>query len=269
MKFGVAGIPHPYKKYGTIRGIEGTKELGLDALEYQMGRGIRLKPETAHNIGASGREHGVTISLHGPYYLNFAVSDASLVKWRRALHQTLDLAQCMNATITVIHPGWIPKNEDRVTCLENTIQNLQEFSGHPLGIETMGKRNAIGHFNEVIDICAATGHLPVLDFAHIHALMPLQSKNDFISLFERIETNLGHQNHFHTHFTGVEIKNGEEKKHLPIEGNEPSFQDLAEACIESGYDLTVICESPELDRDACKMKTLYSSLLSDSSERSQ
>jgi len=269
MKFGVAGIPLDYKHYGTVRGIEGIKDLGLDALEYPMGRGIRVKPETACKIGASGREHDVEISLHAPYYLNFAVQDESLTKWSRALHQTVELAKCMNASITVIHPGWISRDDDRATCLRTTIENLQEFSSEKIGIETMGKLSAIGHFNEVIEICAATGYRPVMDFAHIHSLQPLRSKNDFSSLFERIESVLGHQDHFHTHFTGVEVKNGEEKKHLPIGGNEPSFKYLAETCIESGYDITVICESPELDRDALEMKTIYSSLVPDSSDRSQ
>jgi len=269
MKFGVAGIPLDYKTRGTVKGIKGIVELGLDTLEYPMGRGIRLKPETARNIGESGKTHGIDLSLHAPYYLNFAVSDASLMKWNRALRQTLDLACCMHASPTVIHPGWVPQGGNRAVCLKNTIENLQEFPAGTIGIETMGKLNAIGHFDEVIEICAATGHAPVMDFAHIHSLHPLHSTDDFLSLFERIESNLGHQNHFHTHFTGVEIKNGEEKKHLPIEGNEPCFCYLAKACIESGYDVTVICESPELDRDARKMKALYSSLVSDSSERSQ
>ncbi|MBU7032435.1 MAG: TIM barrel protein [Theionarchaea archaeon] len=269
MKFGVAGIPLDFKKHGTIRGIKSIKELGLDALEYPMGHGIRLKSETAHRIGASGREHGVEVSLHAPYYLNFAAGDESIMKWSRALHQTVELAECMNASITVIHPGWISGDDDRALCLKRTIENLREFSSETIGIETMGKLSAIGHFSEVLDICAATGHRPVMDFAHIHSLQPLQSKNDFSSLFDRIESVLGHQDHFHTHFTGVEVKNGEEKKHLPMRGNEPNFAYLAETCIESGYDITVICESPELDRDALEMKKIYSSLLADSPERSQ
>ncbi len=257
MKIGIAGIPIDYKKKGIIEGIKGIKELGLDSLEYQLGRGITLKPEKAEQIGICGKDYNVEISLHAPYYLNFSVRDETLIKWMGALHQTTRLAALMNASITVLHPGWVVKSLDRETCLRNIISNLQDFTG--LGIETMGRINAMGHFQEVLDICSRTGHRPVLDFAHIHSLNPLKSVHDFLTIFKEVESRLGHQNHFHTHFTAVEVRNGEEKKHLPIEEGEPHFSLLAQAVREQGYNTTVICESPELDRDAVKMKKIYSS----------
>jgi deoxyribonuclease-4 len=258
MKFGIAGIPIDYKEKGILKGIRGIKELGLDALEYQLGRGIRLRQEKAEQIGTCSMENNVQISLHAPYYLNFSVKDETLKKWTEALSQTMNLAARMNATITVLHPGWVVKGLDRKTCLRNIILNLRDFGG--LGIETMGKHKAMGHFKEVLKICSETGHNPVLDFAHIHALQPIRSKDDFLRLFEEVENMLGHQSHFHTHFTGVEVKNGEEKKHLPIAEGGPQFKYLAQTSIEQGYNLTVICESPELDRDALEMKAIYSSL---------
>ena len=255
MKIGVAGIPVDYKKKGIIKGIEGIKDLGLDALEYQMGRGITLSPEKAQEIGECGKQYKVEISVHAPYYLNFSVKDESLQKWTGALRQAIGLAKLMHSSITVIHPGWVVKNMERELCLKNIISNLQEFT--PVGIETMGKINAMGHFKEVLQICSNTGHKPVLDFAHIHALTPLRSKDDFLTIFEEVETELGHQSHFHAHFTAVEVLNGEEKKHLPVEKGEPHFMYLAETVKEMGYNVTVICESPELDRDAVKMKHLF------------
>ncbi|MBU7019322.1 MAG: TIM barrel protein [Theionarchaea archaeon] len=255
MRIGVAGIPVDYKKKGIIRGIEGIKDLGLDALEYQMGRGIRLTKEKAQEIGECGKQYNIEISVHAPYYLNFSVKDESLQKWTGALRQTVGLAQLMHSSITVIHPGWAVKNVKRELSLKNIISNLQEFTR--VGVETMGKINAMGHFKEVLQICSNTGHIPVLDFAHIHALTPLKSKDDFLAIFEEVETELGHQNRFHTHFTAVEVSNGEEKKHLPIEEGEPHFMYLVEAVQEMGYNVTVICESPELDRDAVKMKYLF------------
>jgi deoxyribonuclease-4 len=256
MKIGIAGIPVDYKKKGILHGIEGINVIGLDALEYQMGRGIRLTVEKAEQIGACKREHQVDISLHAPYYLNFSVQDESLQKWMGALHQTIRLAVCMDASITVVHPGWVGKDMDRKTCLKNIMSNLQEVP--TVGIETMGRINAMGHFEEVLEICSQTDHRPVLDFAHIHALQHLQSKDDFLKIFEEVEAILGHQSHFHAHFTAVEVKNGEEKKHIPLDDGEPHFMHLAQAVIEQGYNTTVICESPALDQDALKMKEIYS-----------
>lgn len=258
MRIGVAGIPLEYKKKGIVEGIKGIRELQLDTLEYQLGRGITIKKEKAEQIGKCGEEYQVEISLHAPYYLNFSVRDETLQKWTGALHQTIELAALMHASITVLHPGWVVKGLERETCLRNIISNLQDYKN--LGIETMGKINSMGHFQEILEICAQTGHRPVLDFAHIHSLQSLKSRNDFVCLFEEVEKKLGHQSHFHTHFTAVEVKNGEEKKHLPIEEGEPSFVHLAEAQRELGYNLTVICESPELDRDALKMKAICTSM---------
>lgn len=256
MKIGIAGIPVDYKKKGILQGIRGIKEIGLDALEYQMGRGIRLSPQKAEQIGACKRGHQVDISLHAPYYLNFSVKDESLQKWMGALGQTVRLAALMDASTTVIHPGWAVKDKDRKTCLKNIISNLEEFP--TLGIETMGRINAMGHFKEVLEICSQTEHKPVLDFAHIHALQPLKLKDDFLEIFEEVETTLGHQSHFHAHFSAVEVKNGEEKKHIPLDDGEPHFMHLVQTVLEQGYNTTVICESPALDQDALKMKEIYS-----------
>ncbi len=49
--------------------------LGLDAFEYQCGKGVNVGEETARAVGTAAREHGIRLSLHAPYFINLANPD--------------------------------------------------------------------------------------------------------------------------------------------------------------------------------------------------
>ena len=74
-KFGPAGNPDAFYEagYKTTLQIPGyLEQLGLTAYEYQCGRGVTVGEETAKKLGAKAREHGVTLSLHAPYYISLS-----------------------------------------------------------------------------------------------------------------------------------------------------------------------------------------------------
>ena len=48
------------------------KAMGLDAYEYQCGKGVHIGEESARKLGERARAAGVKLSLHAPYFINLA-----------------------------------------------------------------------------------------------------------------------------------------------------------------------------------------------------
>ena len=49
---------------------------GLTAYEYQCGRGVRVSDESAAVIRAEAAAHGISVSLHAPYFISLASAEA-------------------------------------------------------------------------------------------------------------------------------------------------------------------------------------------------
>ena len=76
--FGPSGNSESFYAEGyshTEQSAKFVKERGLDCFEYSFGRGVRMTEAKAISIGAAFREQGVEISVHAPYYINFANPD--------------------------------------------------------------------------------------------------------------------------------------------------------------------------------------------------
>ena len=79
IKFGPAGNSDSFAAAGfkaTVDAPKWLQGLGLNAYEYQCGRGVNVGEETARKIGAQASAHGTTLSLHTPYYINLSSSEA-------------------------------------------------------------------------------------------------------------------------------------------------------------------------------------------------
>ena len=48
---------------------------GLDCYEYQCGKGVHVGEDTARRVGENARKHGISLSLHAPYFINLANPD--------------------------------------------------------------------------------------------------------------------------------------------------------------------------------------------------
>lgn len=51
------------------------KSKGLDAYEYEAGRGITAKPEVLSAIGEAARAEGILMSFHTPYFISLSGTD--------------------------------------------------------------------------------------------------------------------------------------------------------------------------------------------------
>ena len=76
--FGPAGNSQSFYDEGhkhTIEQMPWLKTMGLNAYEYSFGRGVRLKEQTAREIGEEAQKNGITLSVHAPYFINLASDD--------------------------------------------------------------------------------------------------------------------------------------------------------------------------------------------------
>ena len=68
--FGPAGNAESFPYKSSADAPRWLAELGLDCYEYQCGKGVNVREETARNIGAAAVAAGIRLSLHAPYFIN-------------------------------------------------------------------------------------------------------------------------------------------------------------------------------------------------------
>lgn len=277
-KFGPAGNSESFAAMGykkTIQVPEYIVRMGLDAYEYQCGRGVRISTEAAQAFGQKAKEAGVTLSLHSPYYISLS----SLEEEKRTgsidyILQSARAADAMGAQRVVVHSGSCAKlsRTDALELAKDTLRRaLQAMDEEGLGHihlcpETMGKLNQLGDLQEVLELCQLDERLiPCIDFGHLNARTfgTLNDPQAVRAVFEQMEDKLGisRLRQFHSHFSKIEYTlKGGEKCHLTFADTEygPSFEPVAEMIVRKGCSPTIICESAGTQvEDALTMKQIY------------
>lgn len=280
IKFGPAGNSDSFAAAGfkaTVDAPKWLQGLGLNAYEYQCGRGVNVGEETARKIGAQAAAHGITLSLHTPYCINLSSSEAERMEKNIGyVLKSCAAAQAMGADHLVVHCGGVGK-QSRDRAFQNTIVNvraiLQAVQDHgytqTICLETMGKQSVIGSAEEICTLVALDDRLlPCIDFGHLNARTGGQynSAEAFAALFDRMENEIGHERtaHFHSHFSKIEYSAKGEVRHLTFADTVygPEFAPLAQVLAARGYEPTIICESAGTQaEDACEMKRLYEQAL--------
>lgn len=242
-------------------------EEGLNAMEVEFVRGVRMSIKHAEKIGEIARNLGIKLSAHAPYYINLnSVKKETVEKSRAHILKTLEVADAMGAYLIVVHAGYYSgKSHAEATatmirevgaCAEKAKDNGWEPY---IGLETMGKRAAWGTLEEIREVCKHYDNvIPVVDFAHIHArfgglITSANHVEKILNDYERIFDKF-----LHMHFSAIEYNIKGERKHLPITEGEPDFRHFIGPLMRrtNKYDIIIISESPLLDKDALKMKEL-------------
>lgn len=281
VKFGTAGNPECFYDEGGKSSLEMPKwlaNIGLDAYEYQCGRGVRISDEAARKLAKNAEKHGITLSVHSPYYIN--ISSVESLKIDNSVNyilQTANAALNMGAKRIVVHMG-SAKDITRRRAMEiskSTINIiLKELDSSGFGniticLETMGKTNQMGTIEEVMELCGADERLlPAVDFGHINARMQgaLKTEDDFDAIIKYMEKKMGRERttHFHAHFSKIAYTKSGEKKHVTFENTEygPEFLPLAKVLAKRNLSPVIICESAGTQSiDALKMKKIYEECL--------
>lgn len=277
IKFGPSGNSESFYAAGyshTEEAAAFVKERGLDCFEYSFGRGVRMSEEKALSIGEAFREAGVEISVHAPYFVNFANPDDEMAA--KSYGYVLDsgkMAKLMGGKRIVFHPAAqgkvsreeaVQKTEDRLKILRDYIylNDLQDMMFCP---ETMGKIAQIGTVEEVTRFCRIDPvYTPCVDFGHINAREQgsLKTADDYLSRLSYMISELGYERmkHFHVHFSKIMYSSKGEVKHLTFEDTVygPEFAPLALALKELKLEPYIVSESAGTQvEDAAAMKHMY------------
>lgn len=279
-KFGPAGNSDSFFAMGykgSLQIPEYIERMGLDAFEYQCGRGVNIGEDKARELGALAKDKNITLSLHAPYYIS--MSSVEEEKRLNSINYIMTSARAvdfMGGNRIVVHTGSCGKIS-RETALELAIDTMKKALaaldeaglGHVhICPETMGKVNQLGTLDEVLELCKIDERLiPCIDFGHLNArdLGYFKSKEDYKSVFDKMENALGYERlkTFHSHFSKIEYTTGGEKKHLTFEDTVygPDFEPVLDLVVQKGCTPTFICESDGTQaEDVKRMKDYYNSI---------
>ncbi len=265
--FYASGRKHTYEE-GAYLDI-----LGLDCFEYSFGRGVSMSDETAAKIKNEFIKYGKEISVHAPYYTNFANPDPEMIqKSIGYILQSLEACNKMGGERVVFHPAACGKAA-RVDAVNATKRNLELLAERckditfpfKLCAETMGKLNQIGTVEEVVDFCLIDDmYYPCFDFGHINSYMRggLKTKDDYRRILDYTIDKLGFEkaSQMHVHFSKIMYGDKGEIKHLTFADDKygPEYAPLGELFEEYKMSPYIVCESDgTMSDDALIMKKFH------------
>ena len=276
-KFGPAGNSDSFTAMGyksSLQVPEYVVKMGLDAFEYQCGRGVNIGQEKATELGKIAKEKGIALSLHAPYYIS--MSSVEEDKRLNSINYILQSARAVNAMggeRIIVHTGSCGKIS-REQALDLALDTMKKavkalddegLSNVRICPETMGKVNQLGTLDEVLTLCQLDERLiPCIDFGHLNARDRgiLKTYEDFEEIFNQIENKLGlsRLKEFHSHFSKIEYSAGGEVRHLTFSDDiyGPNFEPVMELAYKKQCSPTFICESAGTQaEDAKAMKDYY------------
>lgn len=280
IRFGPAGNSDSFAAAGfraTVDAPRWLSGLGLEAYEYQCGRGVNVGDETAAKIGEQAAKHGIQLSLHTPYYINLSSRDEERIEKNIGyILKSCRAATAMGAQRMVVHCGGVGK-QSRERALENTRLNVRDLldavekNGYTqtLCLETMGKQSVIGSADEVFSLVALDDRLlPCIDFGHLNArtVGGCNTREEFAAVLDLMENTIGSARArvFHSHFSKIEYGPKGETRHLTFADEQygPDFEPLAQELARRGWEPTIICESAGTQaEDALYMQRAYQAAL--------
>lgn len=273
--FGPGGNSDAFKAAGkksTLEAPEWIKEIGLDAYEFEAGRGINAGDAVLKAIGDEAKKHGILTSLHAPYFISLSSTEKEKRdKSISYISRSLSAAELLGADTIVVHTGSAAtiSREEAMRLAADTLERNLEENGNTdirMGLETMGKVNQLGTLDEVLELCRLSPkYCPVVDFGHINARQLgsyFPDVDSYRRIFDKIAVALGDEYAYnlHCHFSKIEYTQKGEKKHLTFADTVygPEFEPLAEAIVRENVAPRIICESDgTMSDDALTMKKMW------------
>ncbi len=261
IKLGPAGSPAA----STLEGIRAVKEMGLQAMEVEFVRGVKMGNDLARECGALAKELGIELSVHAPYYINLASDERE--KREASVKRILDSCERghhLGAREIVFHPAYFgkkSKEEVHEIVREAVIRMQEEIKRRKWNVrlapETTGKHSAYGSLEEILLLSEETGCSFCVDFAHLYARN--RGSIDYAGILDMIEERL-RPRHLQIHFSGIEWTLAGERNHIVIASNKPPFEPLAKEILERKISATIISESPVTWKDSLEMKKIFERL---------
>lgn len=276
IRFGMAGQSVHFKE--TSRKMDDVPaylhDMGLNAFEYQCGRGVNLVETTAQSLAEKGKELGIQYSLHAPYYISMAsMEEEKRLNSVRYITESAKAVRMLGGERVIFHPGGCAKQtrEQALEKAKNTLQltldalDVNGYENIILCPETMGKIQQLGSLEEILALCQVDKRVhPCIDFGHLNArsVGGIQGKEEYAAILNAIEEALPDERaqSFHVHFSKIEYTEGGEKCHLTFEDSVfgPQYEPLMELLYTRNLCPVIICESAGTqDFDAQSMMQYY------------
>ena len=277
IRFGTAGTSDSFAAQGYKTSLDipaYTARMGLNAFEYQCGRGVRLGLDKARQMAADAAAQDILFSVHAPYYISMSsLEEDKRLNSVNYLLQSAAVCKALGGQRVIFHSGSCGR-QSREAALEKALDTLRRaqaaldeagFSDITLCPETMGKIGQLGTLDEVLALCRVDRRItPCIDFGHLNArtLGGIRSKADYAAILDRIGEALGdaRARQFHVHFSRIEYSKGGEKRHWTFAETQfgPEPQPLMELLAERGLAPVIICESAGTQaEDAQTMQRMY------------
>ncbi len=262
IKFGPAGMcemASAEKIKSTEKLMPWLKEKGLNAFEYQCGRGVRLSAEKAEVIKIAAENAGISVSLHAPYFISLAsAEEEKRINSVEYIRQSAEAVNMLGGNRIVVHPGGLSKmkrEEARALACKTLLKAQNTLDDNGLSDihicpEVMGKINQLGDLDDVIAFCRLDERfIPCVDFGHLNSRTggSLRAYEDYINVLNILSNELGAERikNMHIHFSKIEYSKGGEVRHLTFEDDiyGPMPEVFIESMVKYGMTPTVICES--------------------------
>ena len=246
-------------------------DFGLNAFEYQCGRGINLSESTAEALCEKTAAIDMEVSLHAPYYISLSgIIEEKRLKSIHYILQAGTAVKKLGGTRIVVHAGSaskIPRIRAVELAKDTLIKSQRALDENGMSDvimcpETLGKINQLGTVEEVCELCKIDERLlPCIDFGHVNAMTngAIKKKSDYKKILETIANALGsdRMKRIHIHFSKIEYTlAGGEQRHLTFADTiyGPEFEPLAELIVQMNMTPFIVCESAGTQtRDAAQM----------------
>jgi deoxyribonuclease-4 len=267
--FGTAGIPHKTPSNSTLAGVGQIAKLGLDCLEVEFVKGVNMGSDLAKAIRREAEAKNVALSAHAPYYVNLnSPEEGKRLASQERLLSSARMAEMCGAGSVVFHPGYYGRctPEEAFETIKRGIEEVVSILNRDrvpvvLRPETMGKKTQFGSLEEILQLCREVeGILPCIDFSHIHAREGKANRYaEFQRILRKIAKKLGKGalKRAHIHISGSEYTKKGEMKHIDLQDSDFRYDEWIQALKDMEVEGMVICESPNLERDALMLKNLY------------
>ncbi len=257
LNFGTGGVPLSSSSQKTEDGIKRIKELGLDHMELEFVHGVRIDENRAMEISKVGEKTGVTLSVHGPYYINLASeNNRTFYGSIGQIVESVLIGGLAGAASVTFHPAFYQGKSAEETfafvkkALEKVFEELKQdkYKDHPfnrgkikVAPELTGKPSQFGDIEELIRLVQELHSEEIafcFDFAHKFARSngKFNSYDDYIGLLTLIEDGIGpkYLECLHIHVSSIIHSEKGERNHVTMLRNYEEY--VNEGISVEGFD---------------------------------
>ena len=225
LNFLTAGIPASAKKSSYEDGLKVLTDMGLDGLELEFVRGVRISDKSREVVLKNNKDFIFT--AHAPFFINLNSKEPEKVD--ASIKRIVETAQTTNELggySIVFHAAYYMGDDKEktyntvATGLDRIFSQIDKNNKIWIRPETTGKGTQWGDLDEIVRMSNEFEQvLPCVDFAHLHARSngEFNTYDEFCKAFEKIGKEIGDYalENFHAHIAGIAYGAKGEKHHLP------------------------------------------------------